>query len=88
MKPRSIFDVANRVAKCVPEDWAESKVFLQELNNIMKDAAYQAPETHGDYWYRLFMLLNRRLGEPDTDWKQKINDIMTDKAGETHDDIQ
>jgi len=69
---RPIDKVMDAVLKLIPNDF-EKRSFLQNEFENLKEAAKAAGGDQQQYvWMDLGELLNRVIGEPDTEWKENV----------------
>jgi hypothetical protein len=78
---RDIRTIIERIKKEVPEDCQERERLFLNLNYIVEQYSYFAPEgndepTSASAWVKLSSYLVAILKFPDTPWKQRIADIM------------
>ena len=72
-------EVIAKILKAV--EWEEleketEEKLRHELMYLLNDCSYRAPEQHFQVFDRLTRALETYLGEPDTDWKKKISNII------------
>jgi len=75
---RPIDKIIKAIKLLLPAEFDGKADFLYELDSIDSSAAYSSPENLGLSWDRLIETLET-LGEADTDWKRKIQDLMSTK---------
>lgn len=71
------------IARClaeIPED-ADVGWLRGEAKKIENNIGYTAPELMQDRWFEWIHALQANLGEPDTEWKQRIGIIMSGREG-------
>ncbi len=77
-KPRNILDIITQIKKYVPDDWENRDDLFHDLKSLQESVLYSAPEMMGFRWGQLGEILDEWLEKPDTEWKQKISDIIND----------
>ena len=75
-----------RIMDIIP--WKEleenhEKGLRHDLEYLLTDCAYRAPEQYSDNINKLGTDLGRHLGEPDTEWKKEIGTIMQNLCKKT-----
>lgn len=77
---RPLTKVIEAIKKIVPEDAPERGDLFYDLDELLSQAdTYKAPEQYGELWNGLIEDLVLNLGDADTEWKQKIADLMAAK---------
>ena len=83
MKYRKIEKVVDAIKNEIPSDpekFRDRDALIRDLDKIVKDSAYRAPELY----YLNFELVSKRLnywlGAPDNVWKINILDIFADRV--------
>lgn len=75
-------EVITKILKAVKwEDLEKEKEekLRHELMYLLNDCSYRPPEQHFQVFERLTRALETYLGEPDTEWKKKISNIIQNK---------
>jgi len=75
---RDLIKVINELIAQIPT--GEHQYLVESLNSVQRKCAYTAPEMIVEHWWVVAEYLNCILGEEiDTEWKQNIADIFSDK---------
>lgn len=77
---RDLITVANGLLVLLPKDFEHRNVLIEEIKNLFETGHYRAIETTNNRWLDLEKILNHHLGEPDTDWKNEIRQLMEGTA--------
>ena len=77
---RNLEYVLNKIIKVIP-DVEDNKNLIQELNNIIKDIIYKAPELHIYYWIMTQNILQKYIPIIDNNkpWQNEILIIFNEK---------
>ena len=73
---RPIDKVITAVKMCLPTEFEGRADFIYKLDEICESVNYKTVHLS---WQRFFDLIDKDLGQPDTDWKRKIQDIVSTK---------
>lgn len=76
-KPRSLSKVANKLIEIIKDNCNfENK---QEINKVIYDSCYKAPELIYICWYDLADILNANFNPNNSDWEQELCNIFSAK---------
>lgn len=76
---RNIIDVIESIKKWVPKDNIE---FINDLNWVIDDSSYRAPECIGVSWMSLQEIIFRHIKKPEGAWQTNVVAIFADKTPE------
>ena len=76
---RNIVKLVDAIKAEIPDDYGVRDWVIDKLEDVIDSAKYRAPEAYIVNFEQLAMVLKECLGEPDTEWKQRIADIFADK---------
>ena len=72
---RNLTDVINKMLEVIPIDHGIAPI----LRDNKSSAAFAAPEMMGHWWSEVADNLQEYLGEPDVEWKRRVQAIFADK---------
>ena len=74
---RNIYVLSEAIKNEIPNtsDGLKTKYAIDEITDCFR---YTAPEMWADWYQRIAILLQNRLGVADTEWKKRIADIFAD----------
>lgn len=87
-KPRNLSTVANKLIKVIKDncDWENKQDIIEEINEVIYDSGYKAPELMYICWNDLADILNANFNSDNSDWEKEICDIFSGKVyGEIND---
>lgn len=71
---RSLGETIDAVLAVIPDEPSNTLVRV-ELQKLRQSSRYTAPEVMGALWRKGARLLEDELGEPNTEWKQRVAEI-------------
>ena len=71
--------IIDAIIDLVPEDFKRREDFKNSLSVIRGHSLYKAPEMATAYWSNVADTLTYFLGDPDTEWKEKIRALFADE---------
>lgn len=75
---RPLDKMIKAIKAILPEEFEGKADLLYDLESIESSLDFSQPRNIGDNWGRLLASLEE-LGPPDTDWKVKLQDLMSSK---------
>ncbi len=78
MSVRNINVVLQTIRKEIPPNF--SSIDLESFDRLIEDVKYKDSEQWREYWGRAGSILKSMLGRPDTQWKERISDIIEDRV--------
>lgn len=84
-KPRNLSTVANKLIKVIKDncDWKNKQDIIEEINEVIYDSSFKAPELMYICWNNLADILNANFNPDNSDWEKEICDIFSGKATNT-----
>lgn len=71
---RDLAKIIDKIIEIIPIDSNQS--IIQELKCVKENYLYTAPEIHPKLWNQCSIILCKKLGPINTNWKQQISDIF------------
>lgn len=65
--------VIDQIIPLLPKEWV---ILKDKLEALARSASYTAPEDMYRHWLDLCNLLSNHLGNPNTEWKEKVSTIV------------
>ena len=83
-KPRSLPKVANKLIEIIKDNcnFENKQGIIEEINKVIYDSRYKAPELIYICWNDLADILNANFNPNNSDWEQKLCDIFSAKIEE------
>lgn len=75
---RNIFVLMAAIDEEIPQE-PRYNWLRMEFVRLHDEYKYKAPEQWRPWYDEMSKLLHKELGEPDTEWKQRVADIFADK---------
>lgn len=79
MKPRPLTKVIQAVLNATPNNWEGRELLVMELDHMMEDAKFMAPEEYSVLWQMFCQIAQRHFQKVDCSWKQTVSGIITNK---------
>lgn len=77
---RMVYHVIEAILNAIPDsEKTHYAVLVDRLTDIAHVAKYKSPEQMPEYFQQVSDLLNNYLGEPDTEWKRKVQRIFANE---------
>lgn len=80
-KPRNFSKVANKLIKIIKNkcEWESKQDIIEEINKVIYDSCYKAPELMYICWNDLADILNANFNPDNSDWEQELCNIFSAK---------